>query len=277
MPGRFNILQGWLKSLLVHVAIAAAFVVTIEATAPDVQQASVETIKATVIDQADIDAAREAKAAEERRQREAERQRREAEAERRRQAELEEKRKAEAERQRKAEAERQRQAELEAKRKAEEEARRKAEAEAKRKAEEEARRQAEAEAKRKAEEEARRKAEAAARARREAEMEAAMQAEQDRLAAIKAGKQDEWISRMRGKAYRYFSPPPSVAKGEKCTVETRIAPGGAVLSARASGCGNELLARAAENAVLKADPLPMPEDPSVFERNIDFIFEVGAE
>ncbi|MDX1443927.1 MAG: cell envelope integrity protein TolA [Gammaproteobacteria bacterium] len=266
MPVRFQSLLAWLKSIIVHVAIAAAFVVTIEATAPDQQQAAVETIKATVIDQAQIDKVREAREAEERRRREAEEQRRrEAEAERRRQAELEQQRKQEAERQRQAELEAQRKAEAEAQRKAEEEARRKAEAEAKRKAEEEARRKAEAEAKRKAEEEA--------RARREAELEAAMQAEQQRIEAIQAGKLAQYQALIRQKVERNWVAPVQLDEEYYCELRVRQIPGGEVVGVSVVKCDDDRLARSLETAVLKSSPLPPPPDSSLFDRNIRLVFE----
>lgn len=175
---------------------------------------------------------------------------------------------------RKAEEEARRKAEEEARRQAEEETKRKAaaEAEARRQAEEEAKRKAAAEAKRKAEEEARRRREAEAKAEREADMHAAMQAEAERLAAIRAGKQDQWIAMMQQTARRYFSPPLNAGSDFFCAVEVRLIPGGDVASVQARKCDSEQLARVAENAIWKAAPFPMPQDPSVFERNVTFEF-----
>jgi colicin import membrane protein len=269
MPGRFDKLAGWSKSVLVHAVIAAAFILTIDFTTPVAQQADVETIKATVIDQSAIDAARREKEAEAQRKVEAERREQERleaerEAERQRQSELEA--------QRKAAAEKERQAELDEQRKAEAEKKRQRELEEQRKAEAERKRQAELEAQRKAEEEARRKAEAEARAQREAELAADMAAEERRLAAIRAGKQDEWIGLMQAKAYRNFSPPLNAGDSFRCEVAVRLIPGGEVASVTTRKCDSEQLQRAAENAIYKASPFPMPEDPSVFERDVLFEF-----
>ena len=59
-----------------------------------------------------------------------------------------------------------------------------------------------------------------------------------------------------------------------CTVNVRQLPGGEVVSVSVTVCnGDESVRRSIEAAVYKASPLPNPEDPSLFERNLRFIFE----
>ncbi len=223
------------------------------------------------------------KKAEAERKRKAEQARKKAEAEKkhkaeqaRKQAEAEKKRKAEAAR-RKAEAEKKRKAEVarkkaeaEKKRKAEE-ARRKAEAERKRKAEE-ARKKAEAERKRKAAEEAaRRKAEEEQR-RKEAELQARLAAEErqrelDRL-------RNTYYAMIRDKISRNWRRPPNAGDTPACEVRVEQAPGGMVVKVVVGDCpGTPAYRLSVDQAVRKADPLPEPPDPELFEREIRLIFK----
>lgn len=258
---------GW--SLLVHAAIAAGLVVTVRFTAP-VQTAapSVEIIQAETISQAALDAREQAK---ERARQEALRRQREA-AERaaaERRAREEAARQAELARQEELRRQRQaaeRAAAEEARRKAEEAARRKAEAEARRRAEEEARRKAEAERRR-------REAEAAARREREQQLMQSLQAEAERMAAIRAGKQAEWIGVISAKVMRNWAQPPNLAEDFYCEFEVRQIPGGEVVSVEAGRCDNEVLRRSAEAAIWKASPLPPPADPSLFDQYVNIIFQ----
>jgi colicin import membrane protein len=60
--------------------------------------------------------------------------------------------------------------------------------------------------------------------------------------------------------------PEGVEKGASCVLLVEIAPGGMVLKVNLlSSSGNELLDRSAQKAVLKASPLPVPEDPALFD------------
>lgn len=257
---------GW--SLLVHAAIAAGLVVTVQFTAPVQAPApSGEIIQAEAISQAALDAR---EAAKERARQEALRRQREAAeraaAERRRQEEAAR----QAELQRQEELRRQREA---AERAAAEEARRKAEAERKareaeerRRAEEEARRKAEAERKR-------REAETAARREREQQLQQSLEAEAERMAAIRAGKQTAWIGVISDKVMRNWSPPPNLAENFHCEFEVRQIPGGEVVSVSVGKCDNEVLRRSAEAAIWKASPLPPPTDPSLFDQYVNIIFQ----
>ena len=227
---------------------------------------------------------------------------REAEAEAiRRAAEKEEKIRTAAEARQKAEDEAKQQAELEAHREAEAEAtrraadeevkihaaaeaRQKAEAEAKRQAEQEAHREAEAEAARIAREESKHRAAALAKqkaeaeAKRQAEMEAQAQHEletEEKRMTEKASnsKPDtkttteeaarDWISnKIRPKVEKFSAN----SSGRSCTVRVTMLPGGGVQSVSVTlSSGDESFDRSVQAAVLKASPLPWPDDEKVAE------------
>jgi colicin import membrane protein len=201
-----------------------------------------------------------------------------AEAEKARQAEiarkvaLEQKKKEEQQR-REAEEKRQREAaEREARRKAEAEAEAKAAAEAKARAERERQARIERE---KAEQarKAREAAEARARAEREAreaELAAQFEAEQD------ASELARISGLIREKVERNWTRPPGT-DGLKCTVSVRLGANGSVLLVDVvESSGNAAFDRSVEAAVLRADPLPMPESPRLmaeFRKGLTFIFD----
>ncbi len=178
-------------------------------------------------------------------------------AERKREADLKARREAEAEeRKRKEEAERQRLAELERKRKQEEE--RLAKIEQQRKQEEE-RRQRELEAQR----------------QRESESLLAQQLaeEEKRVAAQRSGLLGQYMALIRQKVERSWIKPPSAQPGLKCTVQVSQIPGGEVVSVRVARCnGDDAVVRSVEAAVWAASPLPLPADPSLFERSLSLEF-----
>jgi colicin import membrane protein len=264
-----------LYAVLMHIGLLVLLVFSLDWTPKISRPAGQKVpIEATLIDQKQLDAVAERKRAEERKAEEAKRQRaleekRKAEAEQKNKAEAERRRKAEVAAKQKAEAERKRKAELAAKQKAEAEQKKKAEAERKRKAELAARQKAEAERKRKAEE--------AARAKAEAEMQAQLAAE--RAALEEARVQSvlgEYIAYIADKVERNWLRPPGSPAGLKCTVNVRLIPGGDVVSARVvQSSGDAVFDDSAEKAVLKASPLPVPDDPSATKhfRDFNFVFK----
>mgnify|MGYP001826263073 FL=1 len=288
-----------LYAVLMHIGLLVLLVFSLDWTPKISRPAGQKVpIEATLVDQKQLDAIAERKRAEERKAEEAVRQqaqeeKRKAEAEQKKQAEAERKRKADAEAKRKAEvaakqkveAERKRKAELAAKKKAEAERKRKADAEAKRKAELAAKQKAEAEAKRKteqaakqkAEAERRRKAEAAARAKAEADMQAQLAAERASLEEARVQSVlGEYIAYIADKVERNWLRPSGSPAGLKCTVNVKLIPGGDVASARVvQGSGDTVFDDSAEKAVLKASPLPVPDDPSVAKhfRDFNFVFK----
>ena len=193
----------------------------------------------------------------------------------------------EAERQQQVAAER-----LEDERRAREAEQAQREAEAKRAAEvkrqAEAKRQADAkqaaDAKRRAEEQrlaaeklAKEKA-AAAAARQQDERESELRgglAAEERGAAIRSGPAaDLWKAQIRARIERAWIRPPSARLGVECDVSVTQVPGGEVTSVRVESCtgGDDALRSSVETAVYRASPLPLPPDPSLFERNLRLTF-----
>jgi colicin import membrane protein len=175
----------------------------------------------------------------------------------------EEKRQAEAKR-RAADEEKKR---LEAKRRAEEDRKR---AEQKRRAEEEKK---QAEVKRK-EEEAKRRKEAERSLKENLAAEEQAREEAARSARMRT-QLEQFTELVRQRVSRNWGRPPGTAKGLKCTVRVRVAPGGEVLGAAVvRSSGNVAFDRSVESAVYKAVPLPVPQERELFEyfREIEFVF-----
>jgi colicin import membrane protein len=259
-----------LYAVLMHIGLLVLLVFSLDWTPKITRPAGQKVpIEATLVDQKQLDAIAERKRAEERKAEEA-----------RRQLALEEKRRVEAEQKKKAEAEAKRKAEQAAKQKAAAERKRKAELAAKQKAEAEKKkkaRKAELAAKQKAEAEARRKAEEAARARAEAEMRAQLEAEQGRLEEQRVQSVlGEYVAYIADKVERNWLRPPGSAAGLECTVNVKLIPGGDVVSARVvQSSGDTVFDDSAEKAVLRAAPLPVPDDPSIAKhfRDFNFVFK----
>jgi colicin import membrane protein len=67
--------------------------------------------------------------------------------------------------------------------------------------------------------------------------------------------------------------PASARQGISCTVLVKQIPGGEVVEARVTSCnGDAAVVRSIEAAVLRASPLPLPANPALFERNLQFEF-----
>jgi len=200
-----------------------------------------------------------AEAAEAERARKQEEQRLKEVADKRRQAEAEEKKLAE-----KRAAEEAKAAAAEKKRKEEES--RKAAAEKTRKADE-AKRKAAAEAERK-------KAEEAQRRKEEESLRAAM--EEERRQQRAASALSEYAPIIQQRVSRYWVRPPGADDGLKCRLLVRLTPGGEVTDVKiVRSSGNAAFDRSVQNAVFKATPLPLPDDPELarYFRDIEFIFD----
>ena len=79
---------------------------------------------------------------------------------------------------------------------------------------------------------------------------------------------------LRQSIERSWVRPASATEGISCEVSVRQGPGGEVLSVNVGSCnGDDAVRRSVEAAVQKASPLPIPENPSLFERNLRFVFE----
>jgi len=269
-----------LLSTLLHVALALALTVGLDPSGRRRAAMPVEqvAIQATVVDesliQQELERLEQLEQEELRQQQEAERQAREQAEAARRELEEEEQRlvaarqdreaeerlaldrEAEAERQRQAEADRQRQEREEEERLARE---REAEAERQRQAEAERQRQEAAVARQRAE--------------MESELQQALALEEDRRRAEEAGYLDEYIRLIENRIQQSWIPPASAMAGLECVVNVTQIPSGDVVDVRVGRCnGDDAVIRSIEAAVLRASPLPRPAIASLFERNLEVVF-----
>lgn len=275
-------LRAVVLAVLVHAALIAMLVVSLDWTPKPQPAGTPAVVQATVVDGAGLKAAQQKKQEEAERKQRAEEQRRE-----------EEKRLAAEEAQRKAEEEAQRQEQIKqerlaAEQKRAEEAKREAlkekqAAEEKRLAEQlrraEEKRLAAADTQRKIETEKKRKAEQQAERRREAEQQMNEQLASEEQAAREQQAQkliSQYIPLIQKRVREKWLQPPSAKPGMSCTVTVRLLPGGDVADARVTvSSGDAIFDRSVEAAVGKASPLPLPADPAVFEyfRELNFIFK----
>lgn len=142
----------------------------------------------------------------------------------------------------------------------------------------------EKERQKRAQEEARRKEEARRQKLTEQSLQEQLAAEEKaRLAAASTARAGTVVDRYRAliqqRVNNNWNRPGSV-KGLKCEVHVRLTPSGEVLSAKVErSSGNAVFDRSVENAVHKAAPLPLPEDPALFDnfREIRFVFDPDKE
>jgi colicin import membrane protein len=299
-----NSQRNFVYALLVHVFFVSIFVVSFDWSAkPAPSTPKVNVIEAVAVDEARVQVELDKlKQAERRRQQQDDARQRKVKKEEQQLAELQQQKEAEQrrlkEQQEKRQAEEKKARALDLKKKAEteklnklrdEQAALKKEQQAlekKRKAEQQ--RLAELEQKRKLEleQEKKRKAEAELKAKQEQQRREAEQALQKKLAAEQQALEaeqrrqsdrvvDQYIEIIRQKVARNWLKPAGARAGLSCTVSVSLIPGGEVLSARVTrGSGDPVFDRSVESAVLKASPLPLPPDGSLFERfrEVEFIF-----
>ncbi|MEX2496444.1 MAG: cell envelope integrity protein TolA [Woeseia sp.] len=167
------------------------------------------------------------------------------------------------------------QAERERQRREAEERRKREEAELERRRQEaEKKRLEEIERQRQENERRREEAEEAERMR---QLQAELAEEQRRLDALNSGDQQRYIFAIQQAIQRNWVRPASAIPGLRCVVEVRQIPGGEVVGANIVSCnGDAAVRRSIEAAVFKASPLPEPENPELFERNLRLIFEPEA-
>ncbi len=114
------------------------------------------------------------------------------------------------------------------------------------------------------------------RLRREAD-DAARQKEIDdeaeRVEAMTTSAKAAYMFAIQQKIARNWVRPPTAIQGLECVIIVRQLPGGEVVSASIGTCnGDEAVKRSIESAVHKASPLPGPQDPRVFDRDIRLTF-----
>lgn len=98
--------------------------------------------------------------------------------------------------------------------------------------------------------------------------------EEARLAAMNSGALARYQYAIQQRIQRNWVRPASARPGLECVVNVRQLPGGEVVGATIGQCnGDEAVQRSIEAAVFKASPLPEPEDPNLFDRNLRIIFK----
>jgi hypothetical protein len=111
-----------------------------------------------------------------------------------------------------------------------------------------------------------------AKEKREAEeLKARLQAEEDqpRLTTL----DDAYMLAIRLKVERNWKKPGGGGDTPACEVHVVQGPGGIILDVKFGACAGTATYRASiENATYKAEPLPGPGDPALFERELTFTF-----
>lgn len=111
----------------------------------------------------------------------------------------------------------------------------------------------------------------------EAEMErrrrSELEDEEMRLAALSADDKSRWAYAIQQQITRNFIRPASAPENLECIVDVKQIPGGQVVDVSIGRCnGDAAVRRAIEAAVNKASPLPSPDNPAIFERDLTLIF-----
>jgi len=100
-----------------------------------------------------------------------------------------------------------------------------------------------------------------------------LDAEDMRLAALSANDEARWAFAIQQQITRNFIRPASAPEDLECVVNVRQLPGGQVVNVDIGRCnGDESVRRSIEAAIFKASPLPSPENPNVFDRDLQIIF-----
>jgi colicin import membrane protein len=83
-----------------------------------------------------------------------------------------------------------------------------------------------------------------------------------------------WVFALQQAIARNFVPPASAPVDLECVVDVRQLPGGTVANVSIGRCnGDDAVRRAIEAAVFKASPLPAPDNPGIFERDLRITFK----
>ena len=108
------------------------------------------------------------------------------------------------------------------------------------------------------------------RLRRQAEIEA----EDMFLASLSADDTARWVFALQQQIARNFVLPASAPEDLECVVNIRQLAGGQVVNVVVGRCnGDASVRRAIEAAVYKASPLPSPDNPRIFDRDLQITFK----
>lgn len=97
--------------------------------------------------------------------------------------------------------------------------------------------------------------------------------ETERKTAATSAAQNQWVDAIRAKVIPNFNPPPGAPDEFQCRVHVSLLPGGQVVGVKLlESCGNPILDSSVERAIRKSDPLPTPDNPAAFDRELEFTF-----
>lgn len=89
---------------------------------------------------------------------------------------------------------------------------------------------------------------------------------------------DAWIAQISLHIAKNWLRPPDTQGRVRCTVEIKQLPGGQIVSKRiVKSCGSTALNDSVLRAIGKSDPLPLPSDPAIFDRELVVNFEPNDE
>lgn len=97
--------------------------------------------------------------------------------------------------------------------------------------------------------------------------------DQDRQQRAEQAALSEWAAQIADHVVSRWRRPPDSAEKFLCKVKIELLPGGRIRTRKiVQSCGNPLLDESVLKAIDKSDPLPLPRDPAVFRRAIEFTF-----
>jgi len=119
-----------------------------------------------------------------------------------------------------------------------------------------------------------RKRQEAEEAERQRQFDREIAAEEERLEAMNSGALARYLYAIQQGIQRNWIRPPSARAGLECVVTVMQLPGGEVVGVTIGKCnGDATVQRSIEAAVFKASPLPEPENPALFDRNLRITFK----
>ena len=110
-------------------------------------------------------------------------------------------------------------------------------------------------------------------AERQRQLNAEVAAESQRLEAMNAGELSAYQFAIMQQLQRNWIEPATAITGIECIVHVKQLPSGEVVNVAVGTCnGDDSVRRSIEAAVYKASPLPLPSNPSLFDRNLTITF-----
>ena len=114
-----------------------------------------------------------------------------------------------------------------------------------------------------------RKRQEAEDAERRRRLDAELAEEAKRIAAMQSGEMARYIYAIQQKIRQNWVQPASAQPGIECIALVRQLPGGEVTGVVIDRCnGDAAVQRSIEAAIFKASPLPQPQNPALFDRNL---------